>query len=166
MRSFCLMLCRFAISAWVGAAGLFVVTSVEEQQTITDLPTRNLLATLRFPYYYAFGFTLVAVGFIAGLIAFRHPAISSRRLGIALALLAVALGLMVVDYVWIYQPLREMLIPPESPRPSNFAAYHNGSKYINEADVTLCLLAALLLCWPGRPPAAPAASADSRQAAV
>jgi hypothetical protein len=58
---------------------------------------------------------------------------------------------MAVDYFWVYQPLVAMITPPGEPRPSGFVWYHNASKHINEAHLTLALVAALIACWPARP---------------
>lgn len=48
---------RFALSAWVGAAALFVVVGIKEVRgSEFDSVTRDLLVGLRFPSYYTFGF--------------------------------------------------------------------------------------------------------------
>ena len=52
---------------------------------------------------------------------------------LCLGLLIVAFAMMIVDYVWIYTPLVEMITPPGKARPSQFVDYHNGSKWINAA---------------------------------
>ena len=60
MKSVCLTISRLALAAWVGAASLFVVTAIQEaRSTEFDSITKNALAALRFPAYYAFGFALV-----------------------------------------------------------------------------------------------------------
>ena len=71
-------------------------------------------------------------------------------MGICMMLLILALITMLVDYVFVYLPLVEMITPPERAKPAGFSSYHNASKYINAFDVGLCLIAALLLCLPKR----------------
>ena len=154
MQSMCLAICRFSIVAWVGAAALFVVTAVTEQ-TAEDFDSiiRDRLALLRFPFYYAFGFSLVIVSLVCGWLARKHPAVTVKQISLFLGLSAIALLLMIVDYVWIYQTLARLITPPGGARSSEFVVYHNASKYINEAGITCCLLAALLIGWPRRRPA-------------
>ena len=53
-------LSRFCITAWTGAASLFVVaTLLEVRSSELDSTTKSILATLRFPAYYLFAFALV-----------------------------------------------------------------------------------------------------------
>jgi hypothetical protein len=149
MKTLCLMLARFCLSAWVGAASLFVVTGVAEvRHPDFDSATRDELAKIRFPRYYEFGFGLVGLGLILGMAARRHPALGRRR-GIAfLGLTAAALLVMIADYLWIYSPLAAMLL--QEARPANFHDYHNASMWINTASLSLALISALLVCWSGR----------------
>jgi hypothetical protein len=65
-----------------------------------------------------------------------------------MALLAIALATMIADYIWVYQPLAGMIDPPGGTKPASFVTYHNASKWINETNVTLVLIAAVLLSWP------------------
>lgn len=161
MQSLCLLLARFCLAAWVGAVGLFVVTSVREQvEPSFDSTIRDTLALIRFPWYYTFGFALLGTGLVTGLAAVRHPDLTRRRAGVALACIFVALALMIADYFLIYEPLIAMITPPGSVRPSHFVGYHKASRHINEAGAVLSLAAALLLCWPGvRAPAQPQSAA-------
>jgi hypothetical protein len=147
---------RFAFSGWVMAAALFVVTGVREvTHAGFDSLVRDQLVTLRFPAYYAFGFTLVGSGLAAMILGYwltksttgcnqqgcgciRWPAF----LGLA------ALCLMSVDYVWVYLPLEEMITPPGKPRTPDFIALHKWSMYGNLVHVGLALLTAWCLCWP------------------
>ena len=155
MGQLCLMLARTATSAWVGAAVLFVITSVREVRYAGfDSATRDILAALRFPPYYLFGFTAVGIGLVATAIALAAARISRLRGAAALVLLIAAALLMAVDYVWIYGPLAEMIVPPGAPKPARFQTLHVASEWINTADVALVLLAALLLNWPAPRPAA------------
>jgi hypothetical protein len=150
MYRLCFTIARFSIAAWVGAAALFVVTGVHEVRSPElDSAAKNVLAALRFPSYYAFGFALVSVALVCGLVArFRSPAQRPSPSRIALALLVLALCLMVVDYVWIYRPLEGMMLVPDAARPAHFQTYHRASMWINTVDVGLCLVAALWMCRP------------------
>lgn len=151
MQSVCLMLARFALSAWIGAAGLFVVTSVREVLSPEfNTMTKDLLVALRFPPYYVAGFTLMSIGLIGTLAAKGHPSVSGRRWSLAVVLLILTLALMLGDFVWIYRPLAAMISPPGQVRTDAFANYHHLSEGINSLDVALCFVAALLLCWPSR----------------
>ncbi len=144
---------------------LFVINGIRQVTfPAFDSITRNHLALLRFPAYYAVGFALVGTGAIALLLSCGSPALSRRRWTTALVLVATSLVLMVVDYQWVYQPLAAMLGPVESARPANFQTYHKASESINILHVGLVLFAALLINLPPRPPAhstgTPAASAS------
>jgi hypothetical protein len=138
---------RFSLSAWVGAAALFVVTGVREVRSpLLDSYTRDVLVEIRFPSYYLFGFIFVGLGTVA---AFTTAGLAPARRGrqFALAFLTIlALALMVADYFAIYLPLVEMITPPGGSRPAEFAAYHTASKWVNLASVSLCAIVALALC--------------------
>jgi hypothetical protein len=138
---------RFALSAWVGAAALFVVTGVREVRSpLLDSYTRDVLVGIRFPSYYLFGFSLVGLATLATLTgSWLTPANRGRQF--ALAFLTVsALALMMADYFAIYLPLVEMITPPGESRPAEFLAYHTASKWVNLVSVSLCALAALIVC--------------------
>ena len=153
MRSLYLTMARFCVTAWVGAAVLFVITAVTEvttsQPSITS-EVKDALVTIRFPAYYSYGFLLVLLGIVCCGLYLKHPAGRSKRMGVCLVLLGVSLIAMVVDYVFIFRPLVEMVTPPGGVKPANFRDYHNASMYINAFDIGLCLIAALLLCLPKR----------------
>lgn len=139
------------MAAWVGGAVLFVVTSVVEQSGPNfDNVIRDQLAVMRFPFYYGFGFVLIAVGLVAGLVARGHAAVSKKAAVTFLICTVLALIMMVVDYLWIYQPLAQLITPAGSVRTSDFVTYHNASKYINMVNLTLCLIAAIAICLPAR----------------
>lgn len=154
MQSLCLTLARFCLSAWVGAAGLFVVTSIHEQRSPRlDSSTKDVLALLRFPDYYLFGFALVATGLGCALAARNHPALGRRRAWLAVALIAAALLVMLGDYLFVYRPLAASISPPGAPRTPRFETLHAVSEFINHAHVSLCLAAAILLSWTRKTPA-------------
>ncbi len=138
---------RFALSAWVGAAALFVVTGIREVRSPELNPyVRDVLVGVRFPAYYLFGFCLVGLASMATLIAgFSASSKRTRQFGLAI-LTVLALCAMVADYVWIYQPLVEMVTPPGQNRPAEFLAYHTASKWVNLTSVSLCAIVAILLC--------------------
>lgn len=148
MQRLCLTIARFALSAWIGGAALFVVTSIAEQRsTAFGSEVKNTLAALRFPAYYAFGFVLVGLGLVGGILGVDRR--SRRRGWIAIVgCLTVALILMVVDYVTIYSPLYAIVTDPSGVRDARFLELHRWSERINTVDVSLCLIAALVACWP------------------
>jgi hypothetical protein len=150
MRNFCLTIARFALSAWIGAAVLFVVTGVQEVRHDFDSTTRDALAALRFPMYYYFGFMLTGVALLSTLGARFTSENGRRRLSVAAGLVFVALGIMVADYIWVFQPLHEIVTAESSVKLAGFRALHEKSKYINMVDLTICLVAAIAICWPIR----------------
>jgi hypothetical protein len=148
MRSFCLMLSRFSLSAWIGAAALFVVTSIGEQtSTQFDSAVKNTLAAIRFPWYYLFGFVLVSLGLL-GAMAGLDRAAHWRRWCLVAATLSVSLVLMLIDYFAIYTPLRDIVTNLSGVRDARFLELHRWSEQINSLDVVLCFIAAVAVCWP------------------
>jgi hypothetical protein len=147
-----LLVARLAAAAWVGAAALFVMTAVREvRHPGFDPTTRDTLALLRFPVYYAFGFVAVSVALAGSLLGLRgRKRGEGRRVVAAAWLLGVALVLMVVDFVAIYLPIVGMITPVGRARSAEFDGYHQASIAINVCDVALCGIAAGLLCWQSR----------------
>jgi hypothetical protein len=146
-----LTVARFASAAWVGAAALFVITAVREvRHPLFDTATKDTLALLRFTAYYAFGFALVAAALVGAILALLGRERRQRRRIVAAAwLLGLALVLMVADFIAIYLPIVGMITPAGRARLAEFEGYHRASMVINTCDVALCVVAALLLCWPG-----------------
>jgi hypothetical protein len=144
-----LAVARLASGAWVGAAVLFVITALREvRNPAFDSATKDTLALLRFPAYYAFGFIVVSAALGGTLIGlFGREKRQRRRILVAAWLLGLALLLMVADFVAIYLPIVGMLTPVGRPRSAEFAGYHRASIAINVCDVALCGIAAALLCW-------------------
>jgi hypothetical protein len=143
-----LLVARFASAAWVGAALLFVVTAVREVlHPGFDSATKDELALLRFPAYYACGFTLVTCALLGALAAASGPS-GRRPLGIAALVLALVLVLLTGDFLAVYRPMVAMLTPPGQAHAAEFRTYHRLSMWLNVAHVGLCAFAALLLCWP------------------
>lgn len=141
------ILLRFSLSAWVGAAALFVVTGVlEVTSTLFEPQTKNLLATIRFPAYYVFGFTLVGASVLTSgsLLAMKHA--EARRAGLRAVFVLCTVGIlfMAADYVWVYTPLHNMMLEPEARMNPDFWSYHKWSKYVNAFSISLCLIAAVI----------------------
>lgn len=148
MRAFCLMLVRFCLAAWVGAALLFVATSVAEQISPQfDSATKNTLAVIRFPIYYLAGFATLGLALISSLLA---GPLSRRRRWCLFTLTLLSLGIMLGDYFWVFQPLKQMMLTETVLRNAEFTRYHNLSKYLNMLDVLLVMLATLAAGWPIR----------------
>jgi len=145
-----LVLARFALSAWVGAAVLFVINGVRLVTDGTfDSIERDALALIRFPAYYVTGATLMAIAVSGLLLAAGLPELSRRRWGTVLLLTLLACGVMLGDYLWIYSPLAEMITPPGAARPAGFRWFHRTSETVNALQVGLCLAAAIIANWPG-----------------
>jgi hypothetical protein len=131
---------------------LFVITAVREvRHPGFDSATKDTLALLRFPVYYAFGFVVVAAALAGSYFGLMGREKGARwRIGIAAWLLCLVLMLMVVDFVAIYLPIVGMITPVGRAHLAEFAGYHRASIAINVCDVGLCGIAAALLCWPDK----------------
>lgn len=150
MQRLSLLIARFSLAAWVGAAALFVITGVREVRSDQiDGTTKDVLVLIRFPSYYTFGFVSVGAAMLATAV-FTSTSPSKTRGVVAGSLIAIALVLMAADYHSIYQPLVDVITPPGQPRSQQFERLHNASKWINMADVSLCLVAASMMCAPTR----------------
>jgi hypothetical protein len=154
MHRFLLTTARLALAAWVGGAALFVITGVREVTTsdphLNQSAVKDALVAVRFPAYYAFGFTLLAVALACIAALPRMRLLPTLRRWLLLLLPAAALLLMIADYVWVYRPLEAMVTPPGKARPAEFVEYHAASKWINAAGLGVSLLAAVLVSWPVR----------------
>lgn len=149
MSRLALLVARFASSAWVGAAVLFVINGVQQATSGQfESMTTDQLVLLRFPAYYVMGFSFVGAAWVGAAICGEQ--LSFRRRGAVLGLLGLALMAMLFDYLVVYLPLAEMITPPGKARAQGFQTLHQWSKIINSVDVALVLLGALLLCWPRR----------------
>ena len=147
-----LAVARLASAAWVGAVTLFVITAVREvRHPAFDSATKDTLALLRFPAYYAFGFVVIAAALAGSVFALMGRKKGQRRRIVAACwLLGLVLVLMVLDFVAIYLPIVGMITPVGRAHLAEFAGYHRASIAINVCDVALCGIAAALLCWPGK----------------
>lgn len=151
MQDACLTIVRFALSSWVGAAALFVVAGIREiRHPGFDTEIQNQLVLIRFPAYYAFGFPLVVLALVCTT-GLRSPDRFGRgRVWMMRTLIGLALVLMIGDYFWVFQPICEMMQPPDQARPAVFVGYHEASKWINAAGIATSFVAAILACWPFR----------------
>jgi hypothetical protein len=144
-------LLRVLLPAWVGAAVLFAINgSAEQRFEDFDRLVRDQLAQIRFPAYYAFGFSCVGVCLVLTIVALIGLPALRRRLAWCLLLLVVVLALMLWDYFVVYGPLNEMLQPLGSEKTSAWKRLHGLSMLTNLVHVSLSLITALILVWPQR----------------
>ncbi|MEI8018778.1 MAG: hypothetical protein WCH39_11315 [Schlesneria sp.] len=148
-----LFLARFCLSAWIGAASLFVIVGVTEvTRGNFDLKTKDVLVALRFPAFYLCGVTLVSLGLLGAWVAGNSDLFPRKRRITTLVLLAIVLAVIAVDYATIYLPLLQMVTPPGQPKSDRFVTYHTASKWINLTGLVFCMIAAVLVNWPASPP--------------
>lgn len=146
-----LFLARFCTSAWIGAASLFVVVGVAEvTRGGFDSSVKDTLVSIRFPAFYVCGVVLLSTALAGTCLARDSDEFPLNRRVRVLGLLAVTIGIMAIDFVWIYLPLQGMVIPPGQAKPASFRGYHEASKWINLAELGICLVATLLVNWPNR----------------
>ena len=140
-----LVVMRLVLAGWVGAAVLFVATSIAEQ-VFPDFNStiRDQLATIRFPLYYITGTACCTLVLASGVLCRSL----SRRLTAALILIAAASVIFAWDYWFIYRPLQELIIPAGQPRTEQFAALHTWSRNINMFHLLLVLLATIQASLP------------------
>lgn len=150
MHHAALFIARFCSSAWIGGATLFVIVGVREvTRGGFDAVTKDVLVTLRFPVFYLAGAILIGSAFLATLLLGGSNILTAGRKRIATLSLLAVLMVMAADYVFIYKPLVAMVTPPGSEKTKQFKQYHDASKYVNLFGLSLTLLAASLLNWPG-----------------
>jgi hypothetical protein len=154
MRSAALFFARTSIAVWVGAAVLFVVVGISEVvHSSFESDIRDQLVVIRFPWFYRFGITLIALSLLATLAAEPGGDFSRRMKIVTSWLLAAALMLMIAEYFSVYLKLAELVTPPGKPRTPDFIAYHRASMWLNLANLGICTVAMALLNWPARLPA-------------
>jgi hypothetical protein len=126
---------------------LFVATSVTEQvQPSFDAATKDTLALIRFPWYYGAGMVLLIVGASAAALAGRGARTNVNPVTMAAVILLFADVLLWTDYVWVYRPLRELLMPPGSEHGAAFGWLHHWSEGLNAVGFLLSAAAAVMLC--------------------
>ena len=145
-----LTILRFALCGWVGAAVLYVATSVAEQVSpLFDSTIRDQLATIRFPFFYGTGFILQTTAILsAGYLSFKGVFISRARIKLILALVAIGLIGFAYDYIFIYQPLLDEITPAGKPRTEAFTTLHAWSRHINEVNLLLLFTASVAAAIP------------------
>ncbi len=138
------------LSAWIGAAILFVITSIAEQTSPEfESMVRDQLATIRFPLYYQFGFACHALALILGVfINTGAPPELKRRSKIVVALIALSFVLICLDFNYVYQPLQDSITPPGQVRTQEFVRLHNLSRRANEFHLMVMLTAAVIASIP------------------
>lgn len=151
--TFSMMTLRFTLAMWVGAAALYVVTSVAEQMSPEfDLQIRDQLALIRFPLYYRFGFGCHIACAIAGLLAWRSAPASRKSTFLVVLVLVIVSGLMITwDHRIVYQPLEALITPPGQPRGDEFERLHHLSKRANMVHVMVMAFAGILAMLPLKP---------------
>ncbi len=149
MNRVVLLLVRWTLSAWVGAAVLFVAVGVREvtsPEFTSEIKDRLVL--LRFPLFYATGFALVGSAWV-GLGWLAATSRDRRWIWVCgLVMVTLALGGMLADYLLIYLPLETLVNPPGQPRTQRFLGLHQWSSRVNTVNLAICLAASLWLGWP------------------
>ncbi len=146
-QNLCLAASRFAISAWVGAACIFIATTLQDVHSTTmDSVAKAELAVQRFPVYYNFAVGLMGAAFLLGICGLTKA--TTQRKAITIQLLLLPLVLTVIDYIWVYQPLEAMTVNVQEARPAQFITFHTASKWINIVQVSASVIAAIAVCWP------------------
>jgi hypothetical protein len=148
MSRFLIATTRLLLSAWVGGAGLFVITSVAEQRSPEfSSVIRDQLATIRFPLYYLFAvMTLVPATLLLILCLCVTSTGRLKSVMLAAMLSLASASIAGIDYVFVYRPLQALITPVGKARGQEFIALHNRSRQINEVHVSLALIAAIVVC--------------------
>ncbi len=152
--TFGLMLARMALTAWVGAATMFVLVALRPVRSpLLSSEEKAQLPLMLFPGYYLFGFILLGAALFGAILAW--PALKKSRLGIlATLLIAGSLGILIAERVLIYAPLSAMLqatLATGTAQSGTFVTYHQLSRWINSAVWLLSALAMLLVQRPEYP---------------
>ena len=144
-----LFLARLSITAWLGAATLFVaVTVVEIRSGELESLVLDTLVLLRFPVYYLFTFLLLPTSLVAGVACWI---LSRGKIGkIFTVLIAFSLLILIGDYYWVYLRLEGMLTPLGVPRPPDFPFYHKLTETLNSLAMLINLIASGVINWPGK----------------
>lgn len=147
------MTLRFVLAMWVGAAVLYVITSVAEQMSPNfDLRIRDQLAAIRFPLYYRFGFGCHMACAIAGMLAWRTAPPNRRSTFLPVLVLVIASGVMItLDHKMVYQPLEAIIQPAGQPRTAEFERLHTLSKRVNMVHVMVMAFAGIIAMLPLKP---------------
>ncbi len=151
MNTIGLFIARTAVTAWVGAAILFVIVSIRE---ITfdgfDNVIKDQLVALRFPIYYGCGFVLMSLGLIGAMMSADERQLPSKRRWIAVITLILAISIFGGDYSVIYDRLMTLITPPGQTRTPEFTTLHKLSMWVNLVQLVLCQIAMITLNWPAK----------------
>ena len=140
----CRAMARFGTAFWVGAALLFVLTSVAEQTSSQFAPfIRQQLAMVRFPWFYRVGGVVIAITACSSL----GIANKGRWGQVASAAIWLAAILMIIDCLFVYRPLVEQLRQTVLPASQRFENLHGVSEGLNAVEFLLMTAAALILQW-------------------
>ena len=143
-----LFVARTAVTAWVGAAVLFVVVGVTEVTSPQfSLDVKDRLAVLRVPLFYTAGAILLTTAWCCVTLVAALPG-ARRRGWICSTLLTLSLLGMAADYQWVFLPLVKVVTPPGQTRTAEFETLHQRSSRVNTANLALCLVTMGLLNWP------------------
>ena len=148
MQRVCLAVLRFSLSAWVGIAIFFVMVILDLRHSeLFDRSVKFNHPKVLFPLYYGFAFSLLGVAFVCALAGLWDATARAVLRCARVALVGAALGIAVVDYLFIYRPLADMLAVPEIPA-ARFVMYHEKSRLLNGAVLGASVLAAVTALWP------------------
>ncbi|WP_459556139.1 hypothetical protein [Lacunimicrobium album] len=149
MSRFALMMSRFLVTSWVGAAGIFIwVTVMLAISPDLDSIAKDKVALIRFPIIYQFSFYVLVPAYVFHLISFRAMRPCFTRWVIAAFTIPFLVMLGTVDYFNVYLPIADMIDPPGMVRPMQFHDYHDASERMGGMMFVLGLLTALMLNWP------------------
>lgn len=164
MKCVAIVVCRLALAIWVGAAVLFVITSIAEQTSPQfDSTTRDQLATIRFPHYYRFAAGCLLTAAISGrIVVLKSAGRERRQFRLVFLLTLIATGIMAADHEWVYTPLQDEITPPGQPRTERFTELHARSTFVNEIHLALVAIAAIVACLPYASPNSDRSIADAR----
>ena len=153
MFNFFISFARFSLTAWIGAASMFVLLTVLEilSGQFNSIILDQLVLT-RFPIFYSVTLVLLAMSWICGVVSWRLSISQNRtvrkKAKLFTILVSVSIIILVSDYFWVYKELEQMLIPLGSPRPQEFPFYHKLTESLNSAALLINLVASFVINWP------------------
>lgn len=153
VQKFSLTFARVLLAGWIGAASLFVVTSVSEQVSPDlDPVSKGTLALIRFPWYYTFGMTMLVFGLLFGLLGMGENVVRFARRVAFIMVTALAILVMAGDFLFVYLPLanltKEEVAAEVVEHSPEFERYHEYSKSVNMLGLVLASVGTLLVCSP------------------
>lgn len=153
MQHLCLTIYRLTLTVWLGAAVFFAAVAIKPlRHRDIEAIVRPKLALIMFPDYYLWGFTLLGIAIVTGVLSRTHPQWSPKRAWASLISCALAAMCMLIDRLTIYAPLEAMMKATLASQvaAAEFRNYHVASWTINGVMTTFCLISATLACWPGK----------------